>query len=79
MRIPIPDLNVGLRVLVMWIAVVIVLAGAYFLFQWWRAKHPRPKHRDVSYTKALAARRSGRELHQSGGRNKSQARKKSSK
>lgn len=63
MRIPIPDLHVGLPILVLWIGVVILLIGSFFLFQWWRARHPKPKRRDVSYSKALASRMGGRDSH----------------
>lgn len=47
MRIPIPDLTVGLPILVIWIGVVVLLVGLFLLFKWWRTWHPRPKPRDV--------------------------------
>ena len=63
MRIPIPEQHVGLPILILWIGVVILLVAAFFLFQWWRARHPKAKHRDVSYSKALESRMSGRHSH----------------
>ena len=64
MRIPIPDLSIGLPIPVLWIGVAILLGLSFLLFQWWRARHPKkPKRRDVSYSKALASRMSGRDLH----------------
>lgn len=60
MRIPIPDLHVGLPILILWIGVVVLLVGSFLLHQWWRARHPKPKRQDVSYSKALGSRMSGR-------------------
>lgn len=56
MRVPIPDIHIGLLVLLLWLVIVSILVGAYFLHQWWRKRHPLPRAPQASYSRALSGR-----------------------
>lgn len=78
MRVTLPDLHVGLPILLMWLAVVLAVVAGYFLHQAWRRRHPKkPVQREASYShklqERLAARRGSanskdRGLKSAGGR-----------
>lgn len=61
MRTTLPDLHVGLPILLMWLAVVLVIVAGYLLHRAWRRRHPaKPVPRETSYSHKLQERLAAR-------------------
>lgn len=53
MRPAVPDLHLGLPLLVMWLVVVLVVVAVYLILRRWRRRHPKVVPREASYSERL--------------------------
>lgn len=56
MRPAVPDLHVGLPLLVMWLVTVVLIVAGYLIYRRWRRKHPKVVPRETSYSEKLQQR-----------------------
>lgn len=59
MRKHLPDSPIGLTIVLMWVGLLVLAFAAYWLFRWWRQRHPLPKPKPEpvqSYTQRLQQR-----------------------
>ncbi len=56
MRPAVISIEVGLPHLLVWIAIVGLLAVGYLLYRMWRRRHPKVAQRPVSYSERLGRR-----------------------
>ena len=56
MRPAVPDLHIGLPLLVMWLVVVLIVVAVYLILRRWRRRHPKVVPREASYSERLQRR-----------------------
>lgn len=67
MRVPIPDLDIGLTLLLLWTGLMLVGIAGYFVLQWWQRGHRHEAAPPQSYSRRLGARLSSKKKGKVGG------------
>lgn len=61
MRPAVPDLHIGLPLLLLWIVILLLVVVGHLLYRRWRRSQPKPAPRETSYTKTLRQRLAARQ------------------